>query len=154
MGQMYSAVGSASALDSIGDLMELRPASQNPCLVHSIRLGQIDLEADANAAMAHVKVSSFVTTGSGGTTPTPGPLLPGCEAADATVRFLATTDASSTEVVYIQDAWNVQAGWLYLPTPEERIWVTSAAGFVIKNMEVQAAAVITCTIVFEEFKMV
>lgn len=153
-GQMYTAVGSASALNSIGDLMEIRPIAQNPCLIHRVEIGQIDLEADAEAAMAHVKMSLFATAGTGGTTPTPSPLLPGAEGADAGARFLATVDASSTETILHQAAWNVQAGFLWLPTPEERAWCHLTGGFVVKNMEVQTAAVCQVTIVFEEFKMV
>jgi hypothetical protein len=153
-GQMYSAVGSASALDSVGDLMSIEPVTENPCLIHRVEIGQIDLEADAEAAMAHVKFSLFATAGTTGTTPTPSPLLPGGEAADAGARFLAAGDASSTETILYQGAWNVQAGLLWLPTPEERPWCHATGVFVVKNMEIQAAAITQVTIVFEEFKMV
>jgi hypothetical protein len=54
----------------------------------------------------------------------------------------------------INAAWNVQAGYLYLPTPEERMWFTSAAGMVVRNLKIIASTTLTVVIVFEEFKMV
>ena len=154
MGQMYiSQISIASKLDAIEDLWEAFPATQNPICIHSIRLGQITLEADANAGMAHVRLRRDTATGTA-TTLAANPLLPGTELADTTVKHSHTVDAAGTETQLVEDSWNVQAGWLYLPTPEERPWFTSAAGLVISNDEVVAAATITITVVFEEFKMV
>ena len=154
MGQMYSAVASGSALDSIGDLMNFEVIANVPICIHRITIGQIDLEQDVEAAMAHVRISRFASDATGGTTPAPSPLMPGVESSDTVVRVFPTVDASSVETILIEDAWNVQAGWLYLPTPEERIWVSSGATVVIKNMEVQTAAVTQVTAVYEEFKLV
>lgn len=154
MGQMFSvAVNMATKLDAIEDLFELFPAANNPICIHSIRMGQSSLEADANAGMARVSIRRDTASGTG-TSATPRPLSPGCEAADATAEYAHTVDAAGTETILIEDAWNVQAGWLYLPTPEERLWFTSAAGMVLRNEEVVAAATVQLTCVFEEFKMV
>jgi len=143
----------ATKLDAVEDLFELFPASQNPICIHSIRLGQSTLEADANAGMARISMRRDTASGTG-TAATPRPLLAGNEASDTTCEYNHTVDAAGTETMLIEDSWNVQAGWLYLPTPEERPWFTSAAGMVLRNEEVVAAATITITVVYEEFKMV
>lgn len=154
MGQMYTwNLSIATKLDAVEDLWELFPAAQNPVCIHSIRFGQITLEADAQAAMAHVRLRRD-TAGGTATTLVANPLLPGVESHDATIKHSHTVDAAGTETDIIIDSWNVQAGWLYLPTPEERPWFTSAAGAVLSNDQVVAAATITLTVVFEEFKMV
>jgi hypothetical protein len=153
MGDMYSAVAYGSALDSVGDLITFEPASTAVVCIHRISIGQIDLEADAEAAMAHVKVSRFTSDATGGTTPTPSPLMPGGVAADTVIRVFPTVDATTSESILIQDAWNVQAGWLYLPTPEERIWTGSSETVVVRNMEIQTAANTAITVVFEEIKI-
>ncbi|MGW8178353.1 MAG: hypothetical protein ACWGQW_06245 [bacterium] len=154
MGQMYiSQISIATKLDAVEDLWEVFPASQNPICIHSIRLGQSTLEADANAGMARVSLRRDTATGTA-TTLAARPLLPGTELADAVVKHSHTVDAAGTETVLIEDSWNVQAGWLYLPTPEERPWFTSAAGAVLRNEEIVAAATVTITVVFEEFKLV
>lgn len=156
MGQMYSlSLSTTLSLDSIGDLFELKAASQNPVCVHSIRLGQFTLEADAQAEMAGVKLSTRATPGTGGSTgEVTQPLLPGQELSDVTHMFNATVDASGAEEIYIEDSWNVQAGWLYLPTPEERIWISNGTGLVVFNKEIVASCTITLSCIFEEFKMV
>ena len=82
------------------------------------------------------------------------PLHDAIEDTDVTIKHTHTVDAAGTEINLINDSWNVQAGWLYLPTPEERLWFTSAAGMVLSNEEVVAATTVTITVVFEEFKMV
>ena len=155
-GQMYSlSLETAAALGSIGDLFELKAATNVPLLVHSIRLGQFTLEKDAQAEMAGVRLASQTTPGTGGSTAEIAhPTLPGQEASDSTHMFNATADAAGTQKIHIEDSWNVQAGWLYLPTPEERIWIAPGAGLVIFNKEIVATATITLTIFFEEFKLV
>jgi hypothetical protein len=155
---MYSCSETTTgALGDAGDLFQILPVLSNPILIHSIRLGQFTLEADTNAAMTKVGLYSATTAGLGGTNPAasnPKPLLPGTEAADAAVLWNNTTDGAGTEVVYLEDSWNVQAGWLWLPTPEERIWVSNNAAFIISNQDTVATCDITLTVVFEEFKMV
>jgi hypothetical protein len=154
MGQMYSATyTSTGLLDAVGDLIEIFPASQNPICVHKIEIGQTLLEQDVEASMAQLDIRRD-TAGGTADSLTPRPLLPGTETCDAVVKYNHSVPAAGSETILINAAWNVQAGYLYLPTPEERIWFTSAAGMVVRNLKIITETTLTVVIVFEEFKMI
>jgi len=129
MGLMYTARFN-TAVTAAQDVFALTTVSPDMCVIHSIRLGQTSDPGDAQAEMLGVVIARVATVGSGGAAVTPQPHMIGAPSATATMRANDTTVAA-TPTILLSDAWNVQAGWLYLPTPEERIWCSSTNKIVV-----------------------
>ncbi len=123
-GLMYTSTGLAAALATARDLFALTGTAENMVVIHSVRIGQTSEEGDASAQMLQVKIMRSAAAGAG-TANTPVPHMLGAPAASSTI----VTDAAvaTPTVTLINDAFNLQAGWLYLPTPEERIVVSGTA---------------------------
>lgn len=119
---VYSATFRAVTVTVLQDLFQLLAAAAVPVWIHSIRLGQTTDAGDAEAELLEVQISrtDFTINGSGGSTPTPRPHSPASPAASTTVEANNTT-LSTVQTVIIEDVFNVQAGWLFQPPPEERI---------------------------------
>ncbi len=127
-GLMYTA--RFSSTESLAqDLLSLTVLAPNMALLHSVRIGQNSLAGDAAAEMAEIQIARAAVIGSSGSVVTPLPHMNGAPAAspDATCRTSDTTPAASPQII-LSDTFNLQAGWLYLPTPEERIQISSDAG--------------------------
>ena len=128
MGIVYTASGTVT-LSVIGEFISLEADATNPYVIHSCRIGQFSDAGDADAEMLEVRVVRY--TGAQGATggiagdETPHEVgMP----ASGVVSHIGSTTLSATTTTIMEDSFNVQAGWLYLPTPEERIWVTAGAG--------------------------
>lgn len=153
-GHMYTASFSAVAVTAIQDLFQLLASATVPIIIHSVRIGQSSDAGDSEAEMLQVQLSTsdMTVNGSGGTAPTPARHSPGSPVA-ATVSEANNTTQSTVTTVVVSDTFNVQAGWLYLPTPEERITVLPTDGFIV---ELPAAPTDSLTmsgsITFEEIK--
>ena len=61
------------------------------------------------------------------------PLSPWTAAASATSGGSATSEGTDGLVLY-QDSFNILNGWLYLPVPEERIYVPPGSTIALKFM--------------------
>ena len=154
-GHVYYASFFTAAVTALQDLFQLAPTT-NPIIVHSIRIGQSSDEGDAQAEMLQVQISRTTLTvnGSGGTVLTPVAASPGSPAATTVVEANNTTQSTVTTEI-LEDTFNVQAGWLYLPTPEERIIVLASAttGLVVELPVGPSDPLdMTGTIVFEEIR--
>lgn len=66
-----------------------------------------------------------------GTSITPVPLSPGLAATSATAKRTATAEGTDGDIL-AGDGVNVLTGWLWLPTPEERIIVPPSGRIAIK----------------------
>ena len=87
----------------------------------SIRIGQYGDAGDAEAELLPIAITRYATGGSGGSVRTPRPHVFGSGASAVVVDSNNTTQGT-TPTVILQDSFNLQAGWLYVPTPEE--WIT------------------------------
>jgi hypothetical protein len=142
------------------DVFELVAPADSTVVIHSIVFGQSGTAdfGDAQAEglpMELLRASGTTTSGSGGSTPTPAPHSFGDPA------FGGTLEASNTTVLVVNtgalttirsEAFNVQAGYQYLPTPEERIILSPSQSLVVRIPVGPADAIATtyATITFEE----
>ncbi len=154
MGRVYAATFEAVAVTAQVDFFEITPADDKPVVIHEIRLAQSSDVGDAAEEMLRVKlIRGHATSGSGGSAPTPVPLNEGDAAAGAAVETNNTTIASTgTAVDLLADAFNIRAGWLYVPTPECRPRCGQGASTIVLRLMAAPADSLTMsgTIVFEE----
>lgn len=156
MGRMYSASFDNVVVSAIQDLFELIAPTDSIVVLHSIELGQSTDFGDAAAEGLRVTVERFTSTnGSGGTDATARPHNVGDAAfgggdVAGTVGVNNTTQGVTRTVIQAM-VWNIQAGWFYKPTPEERL-VLSPSGKLAVAMIAAPTDPITMsgTIVFEE----
>ncbi len=151
MGRMYSASFTGVSVAAAQDLFELLAPADMIVVLHSVRIGQASEEGDAQSEMLSIQIQKYTgTSGSGGSSPTIVPHVKSDTAATSVVEANNTTEAT-TLLTLISDAWNVQAGYLYQPTPEERIVLSPSTGLVITSPDVPADAItMNGTITFEE----
>jgi S-formylglutathione hydrolase FrmB len=153
MGMIYSATFTAVAVSAAQDLFEIAAPADAAVVLHSVRLGQSSDAGDAAAEMLPVQiVKGNTTSGSGGSAVTPTPLESGYAAAGAAVEANNTTQASAgTPLTVVADAFNVQVGWQWIPTPEERIVLSPSQRAVVRLSAAPADALtMSGTLVFEE----
>ena len=94
------------------------------------------------------RIPTGTDSGSGGTAATPAPTVPG-DVAGTTVETNNTSAATNPTVV-LGDAWNVQVGWLYQPTPEERIELGGAERIAVQSADPADAMTVSGSMTFEE----
>lgn len=114
-----------TAINTTGpqDLFTITCPSDSVVVVLSARWGQHSDEGDAESEMLVIQISRYSATGSGGTTPTPRPHDLGDNLFGGTVELHNSTQGVTIGVIY-SDIVNIQAGWRYVPVPEERIYIT------------------------------
>lgn len=131
-GHMYTARFSGVAVTLAQDLFQLLASATVPIIIHEVRMGQSSDAGDAEAEMLRIDLarSDMTINGSLGSVVTPVGHSPGSPAA-ATVAEANNTTLSTVQTIVLSDTFNVQAGWLYVPTPEERIIVLPTDGFIV-----------------------
>ena len=126
MGRMYQVPIAFVAQTAQIDLFELTAAAEKMCLIHEINLYQSTELGDAQEEQLTLKLkraSGSVTSGSGGSAPTPVPIHP-----DDSASGLAAEVNNTTKLVVgsgtITDerlfAWNVRMPFEKIFTPETR----------------------------------
>lgn len=154
MGRMYAVTFENVSVSAAQDLFEIAPADDKPCIVHAIHLAQISDVGDAAEEMLRLEIiRGYTTSGSGGSAATPAALNPNDPAASFAAEINNTTLANTGTVVVLHaDAFNIRAGWVYIPTPECRPIVTQAqTTLVVRLMAAPADAVtMSGTLVVEE----
>jgi hypothetical protein len=118
---MYCATRIGHAVTTSNDVFEITAPASNAVVIHSAFLGQSSDAGDASAEMLRVQFSRHTASSAGGSSVTPLRL------SDVTqgIAFGGTVEVSNawvvTNAVIMEETFNVQAGWYYTPTPEERI---------------------------------
>jgi hypothetical protein len=71
----------------------------------------------------------------------------------AATGHTASAEGTDGDILH-EDHWNIMGGsWLWLPIPEERIWVPPAGIFALKNFTTPAAStVLTAWVKFREIQ--
>mgnify|MGYP000553884873 CR=1 FL=1 len=124
--KLYTVPFSAVAVTVQQDFFEITAASARPVLVHSIELEQMTEVGDAaeeGLAILLRRGTGSVTAGSGGTTPTPAPIVTSDPAAGLVSKVNNTTKmvvGTGTITLLRAWAWNVRIPFLKLFTPETR----------------------------------
>lgn len=115
-GRTYTIVFSG-ALTAQADLFEITPADDKPIEICAVHIGQTSDAGDAQDEMIGFDIiRGHTTSGSGGSSATPTPISPADAAAGFTAEVGNTTIASAgTTTTLHSDAFNVRAGYTYVP---------------------------------------
>jgi hypothetical protein len=151
MGRVYTATFSGVAVTAAQDLFELTLPADMVVRILSCRIGQTSDAGDAAAEMLPIAITRYATNGSGGSSGvTSRPHHSGDAASTVTVDTNNTTQGG-TPVVVLADAWNVQAGWLYQPPPDEMIYASPNSIIAIELPSAPADSItMEGSITFEE----
>jgi hypothetical protein len=142
MPRVYSAVFAGVAVTAAQDLFELNAPSTGVVEILSCRLGQSSDYGNTEAEGLRIGIHrSTGASGSGGSAPTARPHNPLDTAYAGTVEANNTTVATTLTQI-LSDVWNIQAGWLYVPIPEERI-VIPPSGRLVFNLPAAPADSLT-----------
>ncbi len=156
MGRFYSASFSATSVSAAVDVFEVLASSAKPFVLHEVVLAQSSDYGDAAAEGLSVlikRATGSYTSGSGGSTATPAKHNTNDAAAGPTVETNNTSQASagSGALTTIRaEAFNVQAGYQYLPPPEQRVFFLPAEACVVSITAPADALTLSGTVVFEE----
>lgn len=148
--RVYTVVFVAVSVTAAQDLFYLKPAADKPIKLHGFTLSNVGGTADAGDAQEEllryeiIRVPTTVTVGSGGTAPTPNPIITNDVAAGFTSRVNDTTVAttSGTLLTLHADGLNIRAPERFWPPPEERIVVANAQALVVRLNTAPADAVL------------
>jgi hypothetical protein len=148
---MYSASFSSVAVTAVQDLLEVAAPSDAVVVVHSVSIGQSSDAGDSASELLPIQISkSTGSSGSGGSSLTAVAHHTGDAAFGGTCEANNTTQATTTTTLH-SDTFNVQAGWLYQPTPEERIVLSPSARLVVELPTAPADSLtMSGTVTFEE----
>jgi hypothetical protein len=130
MGIIYSAAFTGEAVTGASDFFELTCPADAAVRILSCRIGQTTEEGDAAAEMSPILMARYTGANGDGTGITPLP-LEGPGTAGTVVRGPGTEGVTKT--LFFADAFNVQAGWLYQPIPEEMIVMSPGEDIAIYN---------------------
>jgi len=129
MGQIYTASFTGVIVGVAQDFFEITAPADAVIIIHSARIGQSSDYGDAAAEGLRIRWvrGEGSTSGSGGSTVTPAPHMAGFAASGATVEANNTTKMTGgTTTTIITETFNVQVGYLYQPTPEERLVISAS----------------------------
>lgn len=149
--RLYTVTFANVSVAAAQDIFYLNPAANKPVKLHAVYLSNVGLAADAGDAQESfdrveiIKLPATVTVGSGGTAPTPTPILTNDTAAAFTARVndtsLATT--SGTALTLHADGWNERSwGPFYLPPIEHRPVVANGQAIVIRMVSTPGDAIL------------
>jgi hypothetical protein len=154
MGRVYTAVDEGQSISAGMDIIALLPVTGHDIIIRSVKVTQSSDYGDAQAEGIRLsQVRGNTTVGSGGTTLTPAPLVPGQAAFGGTCRVRDTTTASAGTAVNIDgEAMNVQVGYKDLPVPEEIAQIAAGTWWCLRLLASPVdALVLSTTVKFEEF---
>lgn len=142
----------AVAVSAAQDLWHVKAGSTYPILIHEIVLSQKTLTSVEGREIKFLRHTVTVTQGSGGSTPTPVNTMPGGASSGATVRMNDTTAASAGTLTLIHaDVWQFLNGFFWMPSPENRIFIAPATGFVVNLPTAPSGSMtVSGTITYEE----
>lgn len=156
MGRFYSVPFSAVSVSVAQDLFEVLASSGKPFYLHEITIAQSSDYGDAQAEGLSIlikRATGSYTSGSGGSTVTPAKHLTNDASAGPTAEVNNTSQASAGSgalTTLRAEAFNVQAGYQYLPPPEQRFLFLPAEACVVSVTAPADAVTMSGTLVFEE----
>lgn len=156
MGRFYSIPITGTAVTAAVDAYEYLAASGKPFIVHEVTLSQISDYGDAAAEGLGVllkRATGSYTSGSGGSTATPAKHATNDAAAGTTAELCNTTQASAGSgalTTFRSEGFNVQAGFQYLPTPEQRLPFLPGEALVVSLTAPADSITVYGTLVVEE----
>lgn len=156
VGQIYVATFSDIAISAAQDLFEIVAPATSRIVLREFEFGQHSDAGDALADMLPLEIiRGYTTSGSGGASVTPVPMVPWSDAptAAATIeRNNTTIAANGSPKILRATAFNVMGGYRYYPGYRgERIMLDFSQRLVIR-LSAAPSSEISCygTLVFEE----
>jgi hypothetical protein len=148
---MYSATfQGASVTAAAQDLFEITAPSDAAVIIHRVEITDESSETSEQCVVMLKRGSSGTTSGSGGSSVTPALLQSGDGAVGSVVEKLNTTQMSGGTITQLAArGFNWLNGFLYAPTPEERIVLSPGERMTVA---IPAPTARTCSgeMVFEE----
>lgn len=153
MARAYSVSIDQIAVSAAQDLFGLYAGANMAFRLLRIELGQRSLTSWEAKPIKLIRMPATVTTGSGGTTPTPQKFNNGDAAATVTAHIndtVAMTTSGSASILFAR-TWEFLNGFFWLPTPREEIVIAPSQALAV-NLPVAPSASMTVsgTIEFEE----
>ena len=154
MGRIYTAPFQGVAIAAAQDVFELLCPADCVIVLHRCEITDETSETSEQGVILMRRGTGSVTSGSGGSTITPAPMHFGDAASGATIeRNNTTAMAVGTGVLTTIAAagFNWLNGFLWAPTPEERIYISPDQRFAFNLVNAPGASR-TCSgvLVFEE----
>lgn len=150
MGRMYSIIHDNIAVSSAITIMQLKVGANSVAKIHRVWANQSGSTTSAQQRIQLLRKSAAATV----TSYTPLLLDPGDGAAKSVGGTSATGITATAEGtdgnIHITESFNVLSGYLYLPTPDERIIVPAAGIFAVKFPTSPGGLVFTAGLIFEE----
>jgi hypothetical protein len=149
---LYTVTFSAVAVSAAQDLVEVLSAAAGVIDIHGYELFQTSDFGDAQAEGLQLQwIKGFTTTGSGGTTVTPGLQSSRDGAATATCKANNTTLATAgTTTTYVAGGFNAQGGADKWWPPEVRPRLRNAERGVLRMSAPADPITLSGTLYFEE----
>lgn len=164
MGRTYNIVAThATMITAVNVLVGIYPVATPPAAGSVLAINRVEITQDENATSAMVRAALSARTGGNLTVATITPsaaMYGGAASAIAGVAgtlaagkcgITGSADATPTYIDLVSAAFNALNGWLWIPTPSERIFVTGAVAFVVRFL-VDPGTLLgwSCTVNFEE----
>jgi len=164
MGRIYNIVAAnATMVTAVNVLVGIYPVATPPAAGSVLAINRVEITQGANATSAMVRASLAARTGGNLTVATVTPsaaMYGGAASAIAGVAgtlaagkcgITGSADATPGYVSLVEAAFNALNGWLWIPTPAERIFLTGAVAFVVRFLADPGTLTgWNCTVNFEE----
>ena len=164
MGRVYNIVSSnATMITAVNVLVGIYPVATPPAAGSVLAINRVEITQNANATSAMVRAVLSARTGGNLTVATVTPSAAMYGGAASAIAGIAGTlaagkcgitgsaDATPTYVDLITASFNALNGWLWIPTPSERIFVAGAVAFIVRFIADPATLTgWNCTVNFEE----
>lgn len=141
-GQIYTAVFESVTVSALQDLFEIIAPADAVLEMLRWKISQEESEVSEQLGFAIKMAAGSYTTGSGGTTPTPGKTMTGDPVSGSTAKANNTTQAvvgSGTLVTIDRQGENVLNGVEMIYLPEDRPIVSPTDAFIIGLMVAPAS---------------
>ena len=145
MGRIYNITSNnATMIMACNGLIAIYPVATPPAAGSVLAINRVEIGQSANVTSAMVRAAISMRTGGNLTvaTVTPSPtMLGGAASAIAGVAgtlaagkcgITVSADATPTYVDLITASFNALNGWIWIPTPSERIYVTGAVALCVR----------------------
>ncbi len=152
MGRIYSVSFVDVSVSAAQDLFEILCAADKILTLHAVNISQRNSVTSEQLLISLRRVSGAPTSGSGGSTPSAVPLVPGDASSGATIEANNTTQLTGgTNSIIWAEAFNALAGFSFVPPYEMRPKISGQTRFLVELEQAPAAALtMSGTIIFEE----
>lgn len=141
LGRAYSVVMEATAVAAAKDLIRLSAPSTGIVVVTKAWIGQ-EATDDLNEAMGAILQSA--SSDGTGTSATPVAKEAGSTAFGGSAVVDLSADTTQSDV-YVREAWNLAAGWVWTPFSEDDAIVVSPSARVVLRLPTAPSASMTIT---------